>query len=189
MAKIIWPGGTQLAPVPAVLAGCGDNIRFKYNLITLAWAGTVCSNPPMVAIGVRPERYSRGLIESSGEFTLNIPSANMAKKVDYCGMVSGQQVDKFKVCNLTPLPASKVKAPVVAQCPLVLECRVTNTLPLGSHILYLAEVVAVQVEDSCIDNKGKFDVEKANILGFAHGHYFSLGECLGKFGFSIQKDS
>ena len=185
--KTVWPGGTQLAPVPVVLVGCGDGKDFKYNLITVAWAGTLSSNPPTIGIGVRPERYSRGLIESSGEFTVNMPNTSMAKEVDYCGVVSGRDVDKFEKCNFTAIPGSKVSAPVVAECPLALECKLKHSLNLGSHILYVAEVVAVQLDSALVDEKNHFDVAKANLLAYAHGNYFSLGESLGTFGFSVKK--
>lgn len=185
--KIIWQGGTQLAPVPVVLVGCGDGKDFKYNLITVAWAGTLSSNPPTIGIGVRPERYSRGLIEATGMFTVNMPTAAMAEKVDYCGVVSGRDVDKFAKCGFTAMPGSKVSAPVVSECPLALECQLKHTLNLGSHLLYVGEVVAVQVESALVDDQNHFDVAKADLLAYAHGNYFSLGEPLGKFGFSVKK--
>lgn len=185
--KTIWPGGTQLAPVPVVLVGCGDGSTFKYNCLTVAWAGTLSSNPPMVGIGVRPERYSRGLIESSGVFTVNMPSVSMADKVDYCGVASGRDVDKFAHCGFTALPGSKVSAPVIAECPISLECKVRHTLSLGSHILYVGEVVAVQISSEFIDDKNHFDVTKADLLAYAHGNYLSLGNVVGKFGFSVKK--
>ena len=185
--KTIWPGGTQLAPVPVVLVGCGNGKEFKNNLITVAWAGTVCSNPPMVAVAIRPERYSRGLIETLGEFTVNIPTASMAKEVDYCGIVSGRDVDKFEKCGFTAIAGSKVSAPIVAEMPLALECKTSHTLKLGSHILYIGEIVAVQANSDLIDGSGHFDIEKADLLAYAHGNYFTLGEAIGKFGFSVKK--
>ena len=187
MKKTIWPGSTQLAPVPAVLVGCGDNRDFKYNLITVAWAGIVCSNPPMVSVSIRPERYSRGLIESTGVFTVNVPTAELAEKVDYCGVVSGRDVDKFEKCGFTAIPGSKIAAPVIEECPISLECKVKHSLNLGSHILYVGEVVAVQISSEFIDEKNHFDVKKADLLAYAHGNYFSLGESLGTFGFSVKK--
>ena len=185
--KLIWPGGTQLAPVPAVLVGCGDGRDFKYNLITVAWAGTLASDPPAVGIGVRPERYSRGLIEATGMFTVNIPDASLARQVDFCGMVSGRDADKFAECGLTAIPGDKVTAPVVSECPISLECRLRHTLDLGSHLLYVGEVVAVQVEASLVDENGRFDIAKAELLAYAHGGYFALGRELGRFGFSVRK--
>ena len=185
--KTIWPGSTQLAPVPAALVGCGNNTDFKYNLITVAWAGIVCSNPPMVSVSIRPERYSRGLIESTGEFTVNLPTVAMAETVDYCGMVSGRDMDKFKAAALTAKRGSKVAAPIVDECPLSLECKVLHSLKLGSHIMYVGEIVAVQVETSLINASGKFDIAKADILGYAHGNYYGLSKAVGSFGYSIKK--
>ena len=185
--KVIWPGSTQLAPVPAVLVGCGNGTDFKHNLITVAWAGIVCSTPPMVSVSIRPERYSRGLIESTGEFTINVPTVAMAEAVDYCGMVSGRDTDKFAAAKFTAKKGSKVAAPIIEECPLALECKVVHSLKLGSHIMYVGEVVAVQAEKSLIDAKGKFDLAQADILGYAHGSYYGLGEAVGTFGFSIKK--
>ena len=185
--KTIWPGGTQLAPVPVVLVGCGDGSNFKYNCLTVAWAGTLSSNPPMVGIGIRPERYSRGLIESTGVFTVNMTTVAMAEKVDYCGVASGRDVDKFEKCGFTAIPGSKVAAPVIAECPISLECQVKHTLSLGSHILYVGEVAAVQVSSEFIDDKNHFDITKADLLAYAHGNYLSLGEIVGTFGFSVKK--
>jgi len=187
MGKVIWPGSTQLAPVPAVLVGTGNNAEFKFNLLTVAWAGIVCSTPPVIGVAIRPERYSRGLLEATKEFTVNIPSASLARKVDYCGVVSGRDHDKIAECKFTAQPGSKVKAPVIAECPLTLECRVKQSLPLGAHILYLGEILAVQAEERFLDADGKFDIEKADILAYAHGHYFRLGELLGTFGFSVRR--
>lgn len=185
--KLIWPGSTQLAPVPAVLVGCGNGTDFKHNLITVAWAGIVCSTPPMVSVSIRPERYSRGLIESTGEFTINVPTTAMAEAVDYCGMVSGRDTDKFKAVNISAKKGSKVAAPIINECPLALECKVVHSLKLGSHIMYVGEVVAVQVDKSFVDERGKFDLAKADILGYAHGNYYGLGDTVGSFGFSIKK--
>ena len=185
--KVVWRGGTQLAPVPVVLVGCGDGKNFKYNLITVAWAGTLSSEPPAVGIGVRPSRYSRGLIESLGEFTVNMPCSAMAEKVDHCGVVSGRDADKFADCSLTPLPGSQVAAPIVAECPISLECKLRHTLDLGSHILYVGEVLAVQVSRRFIDADGRFDAAKADLLAYAHGSYFKLGDEVGSFGFSAKK--
>ena len=185
MKKLIWPGSTQLAPVPAVLVGCGTEGAF--NLITIAWAGTVCSKPPMLSISVRPERYSHGLIRASGEFTVNLPTAEQIFVTDYCGVVSGKDVDKFKETKLTPLAGSQVSAPLVAECPLGLECKVTQTLELGSHTLFLAEIVAVQVSEEFVTADGRLALEKAGLAAYAHGHYFELGKAIGHFGYSVRK--
>lgn len=185
--KVIWPGSTQLAPLPAVLAACGGTERWKPNIITLAWAGIVCSAPPMVSVSIRPERYSYEIISDTGDFTLNIPTARLASLTDWCGVVSGRDHNKFEERGLTPLAAFQVSAPLIAECPLGLECRVTQKIPLGSHTMFLAEIVAVQVTDSFLDDKGRLNLEKDGLLAYAHGHYFDLGRCLGHFGFSIRK--
>lgn len=185
--KTIWPGSTQLAPVPAVLVGTGDGRRLPWNLMTAAWAGTLCSEPPMVGIGVRPSRFTYSLLETLQTFTVNLPTADQAETVDYCGVASGRDTDKFAARKLTPRAASQVTAPIVEECPLALECRVRQKLELGSHVLYIGEVVAVQVTSSLIDEKGRLDLQKANLLAYAHGHYYSLGQELGHFGFSVRK--
>ena len=184
--KVIWPPSTQLAPVPAVLVGCGS-AEADWNLITVAWTGIVCSKPPMLSVSVRPERHSHGLIRQSGEFTVNIPTAAMAADVDWCGVVSGRDHRKFAERHLTPLAGSKVAAPLVAECPLGLECRVTQVLELGTHDLFLAEIVAVQVTESWINESGRLELERAGLLSYVHGHYFGLGECIGHFGYSVRK--
>ena len=186
MKKLIWPGSTQLAPVPAVLVGCGTE-PVSYNLITIAWAGTVCSKPPMVSISIRPERYSYDLIRSSKEFTVNLPTAKQIRAVDYCGVVSGRDHDKFKETRLSPLPGSKVAAPLVAESPLGLECKVVQTLELGSHTLFLAEVVAVQVSAEFVNASGRLELEKAGLAAYIHGHYHRVGGAIGHFGYSIRK--
>ncbi len=185
--KMIWQGGTLLAPVPAVLVGCGNGKEFLYNLITVAWAGTVCSEPPMVGIGIRPERYSYGLILATGEFTVNLPSTNMVESVDFCGVRSGRDVDKFKACGLTAVPGSQISAPIVAEAPLSLECKLEKSVELGSHTLFLGRIVAVQAACALIRENGSFDVDHADFAAYAHGHYYSLGEKIGHFGFSIRR--
>ena len=186
-AKTIWRGGTQLAPVPAVLVGCGDRKRWKYNLITVAWCGTVASDPPQLAISVRKERYSFAPIMESGEFTVNLPDETMVAALDNCGVVSGRDTDKFALHQLTATPGTEVAAPIVGESPLSLECKVVKSLDLGSHTMFIGEIVAVQVSSELIDDNGKFDVERAKLVAYAHGHYFGLGKCLGSFGFSVRK--
>ena len=185
--KIIWDGSTQLAPVPVVLVGTGDGRQYPYNLITVAWAGTVCSDPPMVGIGIRKERFSYHQLIKLKAFTVNMPTAAMAETVDYCGVVSGRDVDKFAVRGLTAVPAAKVAAPVVEQCPMALECEVRQSLELGSHVLFIGQVMAVRLDQSLVDEKGRLDLSRADLLAYAHGHYYSLGECLGHFGYSVKK--
>jgi flavin reductase (DIM6/NTAB) family NADH-FMN oxidoreductase RutF len=185
--KQSWKPGNMLSPAPAVLVSCGGIKEWKPNLITVAWAGTVCTNPPMLSISVRPERYSYDIIRQTGEFVVNVPTAKQAKATDWCGVVSGREHDKFKKTGLTPAPALKVKCPVALECPVNIECRVTQTLNLGSHVMFIAEVVAVQVSSELIDAKGKLRLEKAGLIAFVHGEYFALGPYLGHFGFSIRK--
>lgn len=187
ISKTIWPGSTQLAPNPAVLIGTGDGKRLPWDVMTAAWAGTLCSDPPMVGIAVRPSRFTYHQIETLKAFTVNVPTADQAETVDYCGVISGRDTDKFSTRGLTALPASKITAPVVAECPLALECAVRQRLELGSHVVYIGEVLAVQVTTDLIDDKGHLDLQKANLLAYAHGHYYSLGEELGHFGFSVRK--
>ena len=187
MAKLIWPGSTQLAPVPAVLVGTGGE-NFADNLITVAWAGIVCSAPPMLSISVRPERFSYQALVETREFTVNVPLASQAAIVDWCGVVSGRDHDKFAEKSLTPLRGSQVAAPLVEECPLNLECKVREIIKLGSHDLFLAEIVAVQVSEEYLTKTGRLDLERnGGVLGYAHGHYFQLGKCLGHFGFSVRK--
>lgn len=185
--KVVWPGSTQLAPVPAVLVACGGCGEWKPNLITIAWAGVVCSKPPMVSIAVRPERYSYAIIRATGEFSINLPTAKMVKTVDWCGVVSGRDHDKFAATGLTPMPGSRIGVPIVAECPLALECKVNRILELGAHHLFLSEVVAVQVSEHLIDGNGRFNLEQDGLLSFAHGHYYNIGECLGHFGFAVRR--
>ncbi len=186
MSKLVWPGSTQLDPVPVVLVGCGDDRRYKYNLITVAWAGTVCSDPPRLAVAIRPERFSFGAISTLGEFTVNLPSAELAEKVDFCGVRSGRDIDKFAACKLTPVPGSAVAAPVVAECPIALECRVSHTLELGSHTLFIGDILKVQVEETLVTDN-KLDIQKADLIAYAHGAYFRLGDLLGTFGYSVRR--
>ena len=177
----------MLSPIPAVLVSCGGTKEWKANLITIAWTGSICSEPPMLSISVRPERYSYDIIQATGEFAVNVPSLRQAKATDWCGMVSGRNVDKFNSIGLTPAPAVKVQCPIVLECPLNIECRVREALKLGSHTMFAAEVVAVQVTSSLLDTKGRLCLEKAGLLAFAHGQYFALGRTIGRFGFSVKK--
>jgi flavin reductase (DIM6/NTAB) family NADH-FMN oxidoreductase RutF len=185
--KQAWKPGNLLSPAPAVLVSCGGTGGWKPNLITIAWAGNVCSEPPMVSISVRPERYSYGIIEKTREFVVNVPSLRQARAVDWCGVVSGSSVDKFAGTGLTASPALKVESPIVLECPVNIECRVRQSLRLGSHTLFVAEVLAVQVSSELIDAKGKLHLEKGGLLAFAHGQYFVLGRLIGQFGFSVRK--
>jgi flavin reductase (DIM6/NTAB) family NADH-FMN oxidoreductase RutF len=185
--KQSWKPGNVLWPGPVVLVSCGGTQDWKPNLITIAWAGSVCSDPPMLSISVRPERYSHAIIQATHEFVVNIPSPRQAKAVDWCGMVSGRNVDKFADTGLTPAKALKVQCPIITECLLNIECRVQKFLKLGSHTMFVAEVVAVQVSSTLLDTKGRLRLEKGGLLAFAHGQYFELGRCLGHFGFSVRK--
>jgi flavin reductase (DIM6/NTAB) family NADH-FMN oxidoreductase RutF len=177
--KVVKPGSTVLAPVPAVLVSCGWE---PPNIITLAWVGTVCSDPPAVGIGVRPERFSHDLIAQSGEFVVNLARADQVDVVDYCGQVSGRNVDKWAACNLTPAPANKIRTPVIAECPVAMECRVSHQLTLGVHDLFIGEVLAVQIDEQALSEQGKLDYRQMQLLSFAGGYYFRSGELLGRFG-------
>ena len=187
IGKQSWKPGNVLSPVPVVLVSCGGTKGWQPNMITIAWAGSVCSDPPMLSISVRPERYSYEIIQDTLEFVVNVPSLIQAKATDWCGMVSGRTVDKFAVTGLTPAAALKVGCPIVLECPLNIECRVQQSLNLGSHTMFVAEVIAVQVSSKLLDAKGLLRLEKGGLLAFAHGQYFALGRCLGRFGYSIQK--
>ncbi|MBW6486046.1 MAG: flavin reductase family protein [Syntrophobacterales bacterium] len=185
--KTSWKPGNVLYPAPPVLVSCGGFRDWKENLITIAWAGNICSDPPMLSISVRPERYSYEIIRTTGEFVVNVPSLKLARAVDWCGVVSGRDEDKFAGAGLTSQRALRVRAPIVSECPINIECIVNKSLELGSHTLFMAEVVAVQVSTGLIDGKGKFHIEKSGLLSFVHGQYFALGRRLGGFGFSVRK--
>jgi flavin reductase (DIM6/NTAB) family NADH-FMN oxidoreductase RutF len=186
MAKLFWKPGTLLNPVPVVLVSCGDIQGIK-NVLTIAWAGTVASDPVMVSISVRPERYSYSLIKESGEFVINLPNRYMVRAVDFCGVASGKDCDKFQAVGLTPVAANNVKAPIIQEAPLALECRVTSVTDLGSHHLFLANVVGVQVEEDLIDQTGRLNLAKAELISYVHGQYWTLKEAVGSFGFSVKK--
>lgn len=185
MAKVTWRGGALLAPLPAVLVSCGT--AEKPNLITVAWTGITNTVPPKTYISVRPGRHSYGLLKETGEFVINLPTAAMARAVDYCGMYTGKKVDKFAKTGLTPAPSAEVSVPSVGECPISLECRITDRIPLGSHEMFLADILSVRVDESCIDKNGRLDIARAGLMAFAHGEYFALGKKLGKFGFSAVK--
>jgi flavin reductase (DIM6/NTAB) family NADH-FMN oxidoreductase RutF len=186
MGKLSWKPGTLLYPVPVVLVGCGDFDKIK-NLVTIAWAGTVASEPAMVSIAVRPERYSYQLLKDFGEFTVNLPSQNMVRAVDLCGVKSGRDGDKFQLTGLTPERAATVKAPVIKEAPLALECKVAQIIPLGSHNLFLATVTGVQVEEGLLDQNGALDLSQANLITYVHGSYWTLNRSVGNFGYSVKK--
>ena len=185
MAKMTWKGSALLAPLPPVMVTCGD--MENSNIITVAWAGIINTHPPKVSISVRPNRHSYGMIKERGEFVINLTPARLIRAADYCGMYTGAKVDKFKETGLHKEAAQTVAAPLIAECPLSLECKVTDILPQGTHDLFLAEVTTVNVDESLLDDKGKLCMERADLAAFAHGEYFSLGKSLGLFGFSAVK--
>lgn len=186
MAKEIWKPGNMLYPLPVVMVSLADK-NGKNNIITIAWAGTVCTNPPMVSISVRPERYSYPILKETGEFVINLTTKELTFATDYCGVKSGKDVDKFKEMNLTPLKASQVNAPLIAESPVNIECRVREIIPLGSHDMFLADVVAVHADEKYMDEKHKFHLEQAEPIVYSHGAYLSCGEQLGTFGYSVRK--
>lgn len=177
----------MLYPVPAVMVSCmrpGE----RPNIITVAWAGTVCSAPAMLSISVRKERYSHSIIEETGEFAVNLVNKELTFATDYCGVRSGRDVDKFREMKLTEQPSRYISAPGIAESPLILECKVKQQIPLGTHDMFLAEVVGVSVDERYIDEKGTFHLNDAKLTAYSHGTYFELGEALGTFGFSVRKD-
>lgn len=186
MAKEIWKPGNMLYPLPVVMVSMADKDG-KYNIITIAWAGTVCTEPPMVSISVRPERYSYSILRESGEFVINLTTRKLVYATDYCGVKSGRDVDKFRELELTPTAASKVGAPMIGESPVNLECRVNQVLELGSHAMFLAEVVAVHAEEQYMDAQHKFHLEQAEPIVYSHGAYLLCGEQLGTFGYSVRR--
>ena len=186
MAKETWKAGNMLYPLPVVMVSMADK-NGKTNIITIAWAGTVCTNPPMVSISVRPERYSYPILKETGEFVINLTTKELAFATDYCGVKSGRDVDKFKEMKLTPLKAKEVKAPLIQESPVNLECRVREILPLGSHHMFLADVAAVHADEKYMDEKHKFHLEKAEPIVYSHGAYLACGEQIGTFGYSVKK--
>lgn len=186
MGKELWKPGNMLYPLPVVMVSLADKDG-RPNIITLAWVGTVCTNPPMVSISVRPERYSYPILKETGEFVINLTTKELAFATDYCGVKSGRDVDKFKEMNLTPIPASEVKAPMIAESPVNIECKVRQILPLGSHDMFLADVAAVHADEKYMDENHKFHLEKADPIIYSHGSYFGCGELLGTFGYSVKK--
>ncbi len=186
MPKISWKPGNMLYPLPVVTVSCGEEGQ-RPNIITVAWAGTVCSDPVMVSISVRKERYSHDIIQRTGEFVINLVTEDLTYATDYCGVRSGRDVDKFEKMHLTPLKIEGVSAPAIAESPLSLACKVTEVKELGSHDMFLAEVVGVTVDDRYMDPSGKFRLNDTKLVTYSHGEYFGLGEKKGKFGYSVKK--
>lgn len=187
MGRQTWKPGNMLYPLPAIMVSVCDK-EGKPNIITIGWAGTICTNPPMVSISVRPERYSYDMLKETGEFVINLTTKDLAWATDYCGVKSGRDVDKFKECKLTPMKGEHVKAPMIGESPVNIECRVREIKELGSHHMFLADVLAVHVDDKYMNDKNKFCLEKAEPIVYSHGAYLMTGDVLGTFGFSVKKN-
>ncbi len=187
MAKIDWKPGTMIYPLPAVMVTVGSEVA-DLNIITISWTGTICSDPPMCYISVRPNRHSYEILKTTGEFVINLTTSQLAKQTDWCGVRSGKDYNKFEEMKLTPSPSTVVKTPGILESPVNIECQVVNVVPLGSHDMFVAKVVNVRVEDRFLDaESGKFDLEAARLVSYTHGHYYEQGKPIGKFGFSVEK--
>lgn len=185
MSKIKWKAGTFEYPIPAVMVSCGD--MEKSNIITVAWTGIINTNPAMVYISVRQSRYSYNIIKENMEFVINLTTEKLANATDWCGVKSGANVDKFKEMKLTKEKANMVKAPLIKESPVSIECKVKKIVPLGSHDMFIAEVLCIDADDKYIDDNGAFDISKCKLIAYANGGYYSLGKKIGKFGYSVQK--
>lgn len=185
MPKKIWKPGALLAPVPPAMVSCGT--LEKPNIITIGWTGIINSNPPLTYISIKPQRFSHGIISATGEFVINLTTDKLVFAADYCGVKSGAQTDKFREMKLNAGPASIIKAPLITQSPVSLECKVRSVTKLGSHDMFMAEIVAVQVDEEFIDKNGKLNLAKCGLAAYAHGEYFTLGKRIGTFGFSVRK--
>lgn len=186
VAKTVWKPGNLVVPAPAALVSC-RSASGEANLVTVAWCGNVNTNPAMLSISVQPSRHSYGILVETGEFVVNLPSADMARAVDYCGVVSGRDMDKWAATGLTPLPMDGVACPAVEEAPINISCRVAQRIPLGSHDLFLAMVREVAVDSRLLDKSGRFCLDRAGLLCYAHGDYYSLGRKGGHFGWSVRK--
>jgi flavin reductase (DIM6/NTAB) family NADH-FMN oxidoreductase RutF len=183
---VLWKPGNLLNPVPVVLVTCAD-AEGHTNVTTVAWAGTICSEPPMLSISLRPTTLSHTIISHAGEFVVNVPNADLVMAVDYCGVASGKELNKFERTGLVTAPCTKVGAPLIRQCPVNMECQVRQKLDLGSHTMFLAEIVAVHATKAHIDQNGRLALEHAGLISYAHGGYYALGRKLGFYGFSVEK--
>lgn len=188
MSKQIWKPGNMVYPLPAVLVTCTDG-EGNDNVLTIAWCGTVCTNPAMAYISVRPERHSYDMIMKTGEFVINLTTDDLVYATDYCGVVSGKDVDKFEKMKLTKSEANEVKAPLIEESPVNIECRVREVKEYGSHTMFVADVLCVHADEQYMDESGRFDLEKARLIAYSHGQYYSLGKKHGKFGYSVQKSN
>lgn len=185
MPRVNWSGGALLAPAPAAMVSCGTIT--DPCVLTIAWTGILCTHPAMTYVSIRPARHSYGIIKESGEFVINLTTSALVRKTDWVGMKSGAKHDKFKEMGLTPVESAKVSAPTIAECPISLECKVTQIMPLGTHDVFIAEIVGVSADSRYIDSKGKLNISQCGLCAFAHGEYFALGRKLGDFGFSVRK--
>lgn len=185
MAKQVWKGSAQLSPVPCVLVTSGT--VEKPNVFTVGWTGIINSQPPRLYVSIRPERYSYELIKESRELAVNLPTQAMTRSVDICGVRSGRDMDKFGKCNFTAVPAANIAAPIIEECPIALECKVFDIIPLGTHDMFLCDIVSVDVEEDLLDEKGKLRMERCNLIAYSHGDYMALGRRLGSFGYSVKK--
>lgn len=186
MAKQFWKPGNMLYPVPAVMVSC-QRKQEKPNIITVAWTATINTVPPMLSVSIRPERYSYSIIRDTGEFAVNLVTKDLLRAADFCGVKSGRDTDKFYEMKLTPFPSKVISVPGIAESPVIIECRVQQIVPLGSHDLFLAEVMGVTIEDDFMQKDGRFDLNTAGLIAYSHGEYFELGKKLGKFGYSVKK--
>lgn len=185
MAKKTLRGGALLAPLPPTMVTCGD--MENSNIITIGWTGILNTIPPKTYISVRPSRHSHSIIKENGEFVINLTPSNLAKEADYCGIYTGKKVNKFEKCKLTREPATQVSCPMIAECPVSIECRVTDVIPLGSHDMFMADILCVNVDEVLFDKNDKMRLDKANLICYSHGEYFELGKKIGNFGFSTNK--
>lgn len=186
MAKTHWKPGTMLYPIPAVMVSCGHEPE-EYNIITIAWTGTINSDPPMCSISIRPGRHSYAIIKRTGEFVINLTTEEIARATDWCGCRSGRKYNKWEKMHLTPVRGKVVSAPVIAESPVNIECVVKEIIELGTHHMFLAEVVNVSVDDSFMDESGAFSFASAKPLVYSHGHYFGMGKLIGRFGWSVRR--
>ncbi len=187
MSKVQWKGGTFIYPIPAVMVSCGT--MEESNIITVAWTGILNTNPAMCYISVRPERYSHDIIKENGEFAINLTTRQLAYAADWCGVKSGRDVDKFKEMKLTKEKANIISVPLIKESPVSVECKVKEIVPLGSHDMFVAEIVAIDADEKYIDEKGAFDIGKCDLIAYANGGYYPLESKIGKFGYSVQKKS
>lgn len=185
MSKLKWKAGTMVYPLPAVMVSCGN--FENANIITVAWTGTICTNPAMTYISIRPERYSYDIIKNTGEFVINLTTKKLARSTDFAGVRSGRDINKFEALKLTKEKANEVNVPLIKESPINIECKVTEIKELGSHHMFIAKVLCVDVDEKYLDKTGRFNMEKCGLIAYSHGQYFELGENLGRFGFSVKK--